>query len=101
MTSLRFPTLILAATFTLTATPIPAAAQPGPNLVQNGDFELGVGDKDLPTAWQTSGRADIEQSLVLDTGRIRRQVSQTQLHALRRRHSGRTCHDVPGGGCRN
>ena len=39
------------------------------NLVQNSDFEQGVSDTGRPLQWQTSGRADIQQSLSLDAGR--------------------------------
>ncbi len=69
MTTACLPTMLLAATFTLTSAPIPDDAQPGPNLVQNGNFEQGVGTRELPAQWQTSGRSDIEQSLRLDAGR--------------------------------
>ncbi len=65
-------TIIVAISLGPTSVLLPAVhAQSPPNLVRNGDFEQGVDDHGQPTAWQTSGRADIKQSLTLDRGRRR------------------------------
>ena len=62
-------TIIVAISLGPTSVLLPAVhAQSPPNLVRNGDFEQGVDDHGQPTAWQTSGCADIKQSLTLDRG---------------------------------